>query len=86
MRVEAGRNACGLIDVGPFFRALFFRLLNPPFHVTQRFEIVVDLRVVCRSELLLKLFHTGRHGIENAPVLMKARRAHARVGAVARPE
>ena len=84
--VERIGNADRPIDFGQLSRALFLGLLDPPLDVAQRLEIVAHFRVVGRAEPLLKLPHARGHRIENAAVLAETRCAHARIGAVARPE
>src|SRR4029453_14304535 len=67
--VERVRNAYGTIDVGQLAGALLACLLDAPFDIPQRLEVVADLRVVRRAQLLLELPHPVGGGVENASLL-----------------
>ena len=69
MRLESVGNACGPRHVGHLFRILLLGLLQSPLDVANRSHVVVDFRLIRRTEPLLELSHTIGDGIENAPIL-----------------
>ena len=61
VRLEAIGNTGRLNQLRPLSRALLFCLLNSALGISQRLEIITELRVVGRPELLLKLLHARGH-------------------------
>src|SRR5215471_15377917 len=87
--LETIRNAYGTLDtrhVRGVLRTLLFSLLDTPLDIAKRFDIVAHFPVVACAEALLQRLYAIRDRIQDAPVLRKTRRSHARIRAVIRAE